>query len=274
MIPSTDRNNVLITFSTGVLLAIFGSVFLVLGAISWGLVDVSSASLVKESGRTQAVSEVMKIVGVTTTVIGTLMLLLGFSLCSVVPFMVNPKTCFNEPIPPSNLTHESYSVDRTQAPDCSTEAPIAGDLPRIIIHNNLTGIQQNPLQKEEPSFSKDMKHLVHFGTVANLENREPLKLSFQLSELTKSPIESTNCQPSIVDLTEPPTLADTMQPNSTIAADDAKVSAERLLSMGGGDTIFSQPVTSRTSDSERTRTPSDSCVPNQQDNLYSSNSTG
>ncbi|KAA0187272.1 hypothetical protein FBUS_06222 [Fasciolopsis buskii] len=178
---------------------------------------------------------------------------------------------FNKDFVSDTLPPESSSPDLTQAPEYSAEIPLAGDLPHVVVYESRIDMPRPSLfRRENANYSKDMKHLVHFDTKATLDGYEPLKPKWQLPGLAKTPIEPNTYQPSVLDLTEPTTLADTLQPPSTQTLDDQKVSVERLISLGGGDTIFSQPMSSPTPDSQQTMAPWDSHMPVQQDQGNSS----
>ncbi|CAL8074646.1 unnamed protein product [Calicophoron daubneyi] len=74
------------SFTTGGILLIFGAIFLTFGAVSWGLLDTSAFGFFKGTESSRTASKAVKVIGVTTTVTGTAMLMIGLSFCGMLPF--------------------------------------------------------------------------------------------------------------------------------------------------------------------------------------------
>ncbi|KAF5400691.1 hypothetical protein PHET_05852 [Paragonimus heterotremus] len=76
-------------FIVGGIFILLGSTFLIFGAIAWGLVDVSRLGFTTFYQNDENTPKLVKVLGVSSTIIGTILLILGLSLCTLTPFLLH-----------------------------------------------------------------------------------------------------------------------------------------------------------------------------------------
>ncbi|KAG5452483.1 hypothetical protein CSKR_110584 [Clonorchis sinensis] len=82
-------NKAAVTFISGAAFILFGFGLLIFGAVSWGLLHIPGLSNHPSIGKTEDAGGTLHIIGVSVVVTGTVLLIVGMSLCVLTPFVLH-----------------------------------------------------------------------------------------------------------------------------------------------------------------------------------------
>ncbi|TGZ64788.1 hypothetical protein CRM22_006198 [Opisthorchis felineus] len=82
-------NKAAVTFISGATFILFGFGLLIFGAVSWGLLHIPGLTNHPSVGKTEDAGGTLHVIGVSVIVTGTVLLIVGMSLCVLTPFVLH-----------------------------------------------------------------------------------------------------------------------------------------------------------------------------------------
>ncbi|CAH8548261.1 unnamed protein product [Dicrocoelium dendriticum] len=221
------------------ILTCVGSIFLIFGAVAWGLLDFNTLGLTSLGSSGEEPSKTIQILGASITVIGTVMVILGLSLCALTPILLHRVRyklrnrrllgCLRVPLCGPDSNSRSDVTGTAISNTMPTQVDITGDHPFV------------PAQRVNPftmGSGATGKHAVVAG---------PLQSANFL------PFKCPNTLPTLVELEKLTTGgAQLLTVLGGRQLQDSKLGKEFSCSAAGGDSAISQLSNSTEHDSQET----------------------